>query len=210
MIAGDVPKLDGIEQEARNAGSGVSDLRVNCNGEVRVAEFLRAVEKHRARLLWVATQMMRGEEQDAEDVVQEALMRAFRNLGRFRAESQMGTWLQAIVKNAAREYMRNWGGKRFISMNPDVDDDSCVCELPDPTPDPEQDCVRREREHIAHAAVGAIGPTNRETVQLCVFEELPYMEVATLLNVSTGTIKARMFRSRLELRDVITGLIARL
>ena len=199
-----------LEQEARNAGSSVMGPPVDGNEEDRVIEFLREVQKRRPRLLWVAARMLGGEQQEAEDIVQEALMRAFKNLGRFRAESQMSTWLQAIVKNAVREHLRNWGGRRFVSLDLDpwAEEDSCECDLPDPGPNPEEDCERREREQIAHRAIVTMGPTNRRTVELCIFEEMPYMEVATLLNVSAGTIKARMFRSRRELRNVITDLIA--
>lgn len=205
---GDAPAFESVAECSCNGGEGGSALPAASGGESRVVDYLRAVEKHRSRFLWVAARMMRGAEQEAEDVVQEALLRAFRNLYRFRAESQMSTWLRAIVQNAAREHMRNRKGRVFLSLDgsPSEEDDNRCYSLPDPAPNPEQHCERRECEELAHSAIRSMPPASRRVLEMCVFEERPYLEVATLLNVTVGTIKSTMFRSRIELRKAIRQL----
>jgi len=96
--------------------SGVSTL------EGKLVKFTQVAEQRRAQLLWLA-QRITHDRDEAEDVVQEALLRAFKNLPQFRGESQIGTWLCVIVKNMGREWLRNQKGRQFLSMeharNPD-------------------------------------------------------------------------------------------
>ena len=73
--------------------------------ENRVASFVQAAERRRAYYLRLARRVTPCH-QEAEDIVQDALLRAFRNLPQFRGEAQMTTWLQTIVQNAAREWLR--------------------------------------------------------------------------------------------------------
>jgi RNA polymerase sigma-70 factor (ECF subfamily) len=87
-----------------------------------IGKFTRVAEQRRAQLLWLA-QRITHDRDEAEDIVQEALFRAFKNLPQFRGESQIGTWLCVIVKNTGREWLRNQKGRVYLSMeqahNPD-------------------------------------------------------------------------------------------
>ena len=196
------------DAEGGHANNGAVRLQSASAEEVRLAEFLCAVERYRPRLIWVATRIInRGE--DAEDIVQQALLNAFVNLSKFRGESQMATWLRAIVQNAAREYVRKQRGKAFVQLEystfPDGDCDEN--EIPDEGMSPEEHCERREREQMVATAFGGMSTPNRQVLELCVFEELPYIEVATALNLSVATVKSRMFRSRRDLRMAISTRI---
>jgi RNA polymerase sigma-70 factor (ECF subfamily) len=174
--------------------------------EARLNQFVEATERYRPQLIWLATRIVNRTE-EAEDIVQQALLKAFRKLSGFRGESQMRTWLNAIVKNTAREYMRGQRGRTFISLESpaSADEGSDEMEIVDRGLNPEEYCEHREREQILAAAIGGMGPTNREVVEMCVFQELPYMEVATTLNVSLSTVKSRMFRSRRDLRMALSS-----
>jgi RNA polymerase sigma-70 factor (ECF subfamily) len=177
-----------------------------CLDEARVNQFVEATERYRPQLIWLANRIVNRAE-EAEDIVQQALLKAFRKLSGFRGESQMRTWLNAIVKNTAREYMRGQRGRTFISLESPAhaDEGSDEMEIVDHDLNPEEYCEHREREQILAAAIGGMGPANREVVEMCVFQELPYMEVATTLNVSLSTVKSRMFRSRRDLRMALSS-----
>ena len=78
--------------------------------ESRVQEFLETAERRRPQLLRMARRLTQSNE-DAEDIVQEAFMKAYKALARFRGESQMSSWLGAIVQNTAHEHLRNRRGR---------------------------------------------------------------------------------------------------
>ncbi len=173
---------------------------------IKLKEFVNASEQYRPQLIWVAMRIVDRTE-EAEDIVQLALLKAFKKLSGFRGDSKMRTWLNAIVKNTAREYMRNKRGRTFIPLEgPSSGDETCdEIGIIDHSMSPEEYCQQRERAEFVAAAIGGMGPANREVVEMCVFQELPYMEVATALNLSLSTVKSRMFRSRRELRTALAG-----
>ncbi len=121
----------------------------------------------------------------------------------------MATWLRAIVQNAAREYVRKQRGKTFVPLECSIfpDGDCEENEIPDGKMSPEEHCERREREQMIDAAVGGMSAPNRQILELCVFEELPYIEVAAVLNLPVSNVKSLMFRSRRDLRLAISTCI---
>lgn len=173
---------------------------------IKLREFVDVAERYRPQLLWLAMRIVSRSE-EAEDIVQQALLKAFRKLSGFRGDSQMRTWLNAIVKNTAREYMRSQRGRTFIPLecSPFSDEGGDEFEILDQRMSPEECCEHRERDDMVAAAIGTMGPGNREVVEMCVFQELPYMEVATALNLSLSTVKSRMFRSRRDLRMALSS-----
>lgn len=192
--------------DAQDAKSSLPQNHSADAEQTRLGEFLSVIERQRPRLIWVATRIINRPE-DAEDIVQQAIMKAFVNLSRFRGESQMGTWLRAIVQNAACEYMRSQRGKTFLPLESSsfADRDLEEIDFPDQAISPEEYCQQNERDRIVTAAIGRMSAPNREVLELCIFEELPYMQVATVLNLSLATVKSRMFRSRRDLRMALLG-----
>ena len=213
-IANEAPQCDapppaaGHEQESGVVGnleaSSCSRSRPGVD-ETRLAQFVDAAERYRAQLLWIATRITSRRE-EAEDIVQHALLKAYVNLCKFRGESQMKTWLRAIVQNTAHEYMRNQRGRKFVPLEcvPFHDGVCDDLDLPDPSMNPEERYEQIERKEIVSGVVGRMDPGNRRVLEMCVFEELPYIQVATFLNVSLSTVKSRMFRSRRLLREAIS------
>lgn len=174
--------------------------------KMKLREFVDAAERYRPQLLWVAMRIVSHTE-EAEDIVQQALLKAFRKLSGFRGDSQMRTWLNAIVKNTAREYMRSQRARTFVPLEcPQYSEEGGdEIEIRDHRMNPEEYCEHRERDDRVAAAIGGMGPGNREVVEMCVLQELPYMEVATALNLSLSTVKSRMFRSRRDLRMALSS-----
>jgi RNA polymerase sigma-70 factor, ECF subfamily len=167
----------------------------------KVAELIEVAERYRSRLLWLATRITNRRE-DAEDIVQQAIMKAYTNLAKFRGESRMRTWLTAIVQNTAREYARSGRGRTFIPLESDPHREGAhdELELQDPAMDPEERFERWERVEKLYSAIGRMSGSNQRLIQLCVFEEMPYAQVASQLNTRLSAVKSRMFRSKHLLR----------
>lgn len=166
-------------------------------GEGRLQEFLETAERRRPQLLRMARRMTQSNE-DAEDILQEAFMKAFKALARFRGESQMSSWLGAIVQNTAHEHLRSRRGRVFVSIEYMNRDDNEVVEinLPDPGKNPEEEWESKEMENILRDEVGNLSYVCRRAIELCVLDERPQLEAANSVNLSVATMKSRVFRGK--------------
>lgn len=203
-----ISQASGCEPQPTSGRRGSSDsaetLSESSSDVVRLAQFVDAAERYRPKLIWLAATVTSRRE-DAEDIVQQALMNAYRKLSGFRGDSHMRTWLTAIVQNTAREYLRKQRGRTFIPLecSPHPDGDSEDLDLPDKSMNPEEYYECCERESLVTNAIGGMGPRSREVLEMCVVEELPYLQVATVLGISLSTVKSRMFRCRRDLKMAV-------
>ena len=168
------------------------------DGLARDADLLALTsEERRAQLLWDVQRVTKSSD-DAEDIVQEALLRAWRSLQQFRGDAQISTWLRAIVRNTAREYLRNKGSRVHIpiGVTRTDEDDFPVLELTDTRPGPEELCARREMERLLHAEIEELTAVSRRAIEMCAIEEQSLRDAAQALNVNVVTIKSRLFRGR--------------
>ncbi len=181
----------------------VSERATGCGAD-RMATFVEVAQKNRVRLLWVAWRMTKSRE-EAEDVVQDALLRAYMALPRFRGDSRMDTWLHAIVRNVALVHLRSRKGRIELSLEPFgmEGEDISVFEHPDPGENPEEHCGRTEREKMLRSSMKDMTSAGRVALQMCVLEELPYREAASELNVSLGTLKSRVFHGKRMLKRAV-------
>jgi RNA polymerase sigma-70 factor, ECF subfamily len=177
-----------------------------CVDEARLADYVDAAERYRPQLLRVAARVTNRHE-DAEDIVHLALLRAFRNLYMFRGESHMKTWLTAIVRNAALEYIQNQRERAFVSISCGHvrDGERDELELHDLSLNPEERYEHKERHELFSAAINCMNRVNRHALQMCVLEELSHMHAATILNVPISTVKSRIFRGKRELKTTISS-----
>lgn len=127
---------------------------------------------------------------DAEDIVQEAFLRAFRALDSFRG-GDARVWMLSIVRNTAMNFLR--GRKPDVPIDP---------EQPDPvdrSPDPEESLVRESRRQQVRRAISRLEPEFREALILREIEGLSYKEIAAVLDIPTGTVMSRLSRARQRL-----------
>ena len=171
----------------------------------KLCAFLAAAEKHRSRLLWLAKRITNSRE-EAEDVVQHALLKAFVNLSKFRGDSQISTWLGAIVQNTAREHMRSLRGKVFLPLEfaPDEEGESVAHDLPDPSETPEERLAVKERQEVVRSAMNSLTENHRLALQLCVMEDVPYLRAANMLDVTLSSMKSRVFRGKQLLKTAVS------
>lgn len=171
--------------------------------DTQLAQFISSADLHRSHFLRLARRFTDRPE-DAEDIVQQAMYRAFRKLSTFRGDAQMKTWLSVIVVNAAREFARNQRTRLLVPLEVTLaDGDSEEFEIPDTRVNPEEDFQHVETGRILAATVGGLEPPKRQIVEMCLLDELPYTQIAATLNVTVSTVKSRMFRCRRDLRSAL-------
>ena len=152
-----------------------------------------------------------GNPEDAEDVLQEAFLKAFQHLGEFRADSRFYTWLVLIAVNEGLMKLRKRRSDRSVPMEDEVGEDGELIprELADWKPNPEQIFAQAEIESILRDAAQKLPPTYRTVFLLRDVEDLSTAETASVLNLSEGTVKARLFRARLMLREELSKVFKR-
>jgi RNA polymerase sigma-70 factor (ECF subfamily) len=147
-----------------------------------------------------------GNSADAEDAVQDALFSAYKHVDQFRGQSQMSTWLTAVVRNSARMQLRKRPRQSHVSLDEQIGDEqdySVADRLSDGRPSPEDEC--RGSELNAHVSKFAtrLSPTLRRTFQLRDMEDLSIHETASILGLANGTVKAQLSRARKKLRTSV-------
>ena len=147
-----------------------------------------------------------GDTQDAEDAVQDALLSAYKHLEQFKAAAKMTTWLTTIVTNSALSQLRRRPGQPPISLDEQLGGEesfSLSDRLTDVRPSPEGECIRSEMRGNLMQSIRELSPLLRETIQLFYLDELSTREVAHVLGVPQGTVKARMSRARSQLKRLM-------
>jgi RNA polymerase sigma-70 factor (ECF subfamily) len=172
--------------------------------------FVEAAKQQRAQLLWLA-QRVTPHREEAEDIVQEALMKAFRNLEQFRGEAQMSTWLRAIVQNTARDWLRNRKGRVYLSLEQThpAEGGSLLFDFPHPAENPEERCAREEVEWLLRSEIDKMSSVSRRAIQLCVLEELSHHAAASALNINVITVKSRVYSGKQRLKQAVCTHMAR-
>jgi RNA polymerase sigma-70 factor (ECF subfamily) len=134
----------------------------------------------------------------SEDVVQDAVLRAFRSFGQFRGGSPRA-WLFTIVRNCCRTAQAGRGGSVSLVISESGLSDDAAAELShkaDPGPTPEEEVFRKADISRVRAAIEAIPEPFRETVVLRDLEDLSYGEIAEVTGVPIGTVMSRLSRAR--------------
>ena len=171
------------------------------NGSAAAIEQL--VERYERRLFGLA-QNITGNHEDAEEVVQNAFVKAFRNLTAFRGDSRFYTWLVRIAVNEALMKIR---GRRFrevsIDAERDAEDHLIPHELEDWGPNPEQCYSQEELRTILAKSIAELVPGYRVVFQLRDVEGFSTEETAQALGLSYTAVKSRLRRARLQLRHLI-------
>lgn len=163
--------------------------------------FNRLVEFHQDHLYGVAYRVV-GDREAAADAVQEAFLSAYRNLSRFRGDS-FRSWLTRITVNAATDVLRN-RKRRPADPYPEWEDDTWQPPADD-AEGPEQRAIVRQRSRTIAEALSRISEDQRIAIVLFDVEGYDYQEIAEMTGVSLGTVKSRIHRGRLALRDLLAG-----
>jgi RNA polymerase sigma-70 factor (ECF subfamily) len=145
---------------------------------------------------------------EACDVVQEVFLKVFRNVGSFRGQSTLKTWIYRITVNEAHNARRWFFRHRRAEVELDKNPDECRSWkeiIPDRSRSPFDEAFDGEQHIMIEAALKRINPIFREAVALRDISDLAYEEIAEILGVSLGTVKSRILRGREALREELAG-----
>ncbi len=145
-------------------------------------------------------------EADAEEVVQEAALKAYKALGSFRGEAKFSTWLVKITLNEARMKLRRSRAKSEVSLEDFVDDgesDYTPAVLTDWREIPSEALDRKELRVLLQRGLDELPEKYREVLILRDVRELNIEETAQLLGISIGMVKTRLFRARLMMQKIV-------
>jgi len=153
-----------------------------------------------------------GNAADAEDAVQDALLSAYKHLDQFRGQSQMSTWLTAIVNNCARMQLRRRPRQTHISLDEQFGEaeEHSLCELlAGRGPSPEENCANSEANAYLRQLVRQLSPPQRRAFELRDLDGLSTSQAARALGVTDGTLKAQLSRARTNLTKLMHKKLGR-
>ena len=171
-----------------------------------ITEFDQLQRLYSARLFRTILRITRNLE-DAEDALQDTLLRAYASLHRFEGRSSLYSWLTRIAMNSALMILRRRRTHPEIVVTSSSEEgaDQPSLEVRDPGINPEQMCDIRQRwNHLLHA-IGKLEPRLRAPVEIQLAEDLPLKDIAGALNISVAAAKSRLYRARTHLAKRIHG-----
>jgi RNA polymerase sigma-70 factor, ECF subfamily len=167
------------------------------NGQV--SEFNRLVQRYQDRLFNSVLRVVNNKD-DASDVVQESFLNAFQSLKSFKGDSEFFTWLYRIAFNAAITQRR----KKRQNLSLDAHDGESISPADESfDSQPGRPMERREIEIVVHRAINRLSEDHKTVIVLRDIDGLSYEELAEVLNVPIGTVRSRLSRARLELRNLL-------
>jgi RNA polymerase sigma-70 factor (ECF subfamily) len=162
--------------------------------------FGQLVTKYRAKVFAMIYSIV-GNENDAWDLAQEAFLKAWRSIHKFRGRSSFYTWLYTITMNLAIDLLR----RRCSRSEVELDD-----AIPSLLPGPGVNYDRAEIREQVYAALAQLTPEHRAVIVLKEIEDLHCHEIAEIMNISIGTVLSRLFYGRKKLQSILRPLYSQL
>lgn len=162
------------------------------------------------RAIYITAYSILQEQAEAEDVAQETVLKAFRNLHQFRGDARFGTWVITIAMNEARMRLRARQRARLESLDASVPDDLdyTPLQIRDWREIPSQALERQELREALARALACLEEKYREVLVLRDVQLLNVSETAKILGITPGNVKVRLLRARLQMRDRLVTELA--
>jgi RNA polymerase sigma-70 factor (ECF subfamily) len=160
--------------------------------------FGQLVERYQDRLIHAISRYL-GSVEDAHDVAQDAFVQAYTRLASFRGEAAFYTWLYRIAFNLAMTRVR----RRRPMQSLDQAKDSLGNEPIDLGATVETGILREEQARVVHTALGQLDEEFRQVIVLRELEGCAYEQIAQILEIPVGTVRSRLYRARIQLRDCL-------
>ncbi len=173
-------------------------------GDVESFEIL--IQAVRQKAYQIALSYLKNQE-DAEDALQDSLLKIYRGLSRFQETSRFSTWVYRVVVNTCLDHIKkNKRQKdRILSFSGEDREENpfdAVSMLRDESAEPERHMLQKEKTQIILACLERIAPSLREVVVLRDVQGFSYGEIAQILDVSEGTVKSRLSRARQAVKEM--------
>ena len=199
-----------MHTETTPAQADVSELELvkRCQAGQTDA-FDQLVTRYRTRVFGMIYNMVHNE-QDAWDLAQDSFLKAWKSIGRFRAQSSFYTWIYRIVMNVTIDWLRK---KQVKGTGAEFDDavqlkevDPASRTLPKADPLPHQRMEQTEIRARIDAAIAQLSPEHRAVILMKETEDMQYHEIAEALGCSIGTVMSRLFYARKKLQNLLRDL----
>lgn len=164
------------------------------------AAFEELVNRYESKILRL-TKNITGNQEDAEDAMQEAFLKAYAHLDMFQGDSRFYTWLVRIAANEGLMRLRKRRPQMSLDEPIQGDTDLMPRELEDWRPSPEREYAQSEMQNILMEVIEKLEPEYRIVLVLRDLEELSTQEAAEALGISATAVKSRLLRGRLKLRE---------
>lgn len=171
--------------------------------------FEKLIVKYEGKIYAIAFKVFKNEA-DAYDVAQEICIKLYHKINLFRFESKFSTWLYRLATNTAIDEYRKAKRKRNHESSYDepidTGEDMMSKQLVDRGETPEQTVIRSEKAQYVWEALEQLKPDQKEIIVMKDIEEKSYQEISDLLDINLGTVKSRLARSRIALKNVLEEL----
>ncbi len=167
-------------------------------GETRA--FAELINRHKGKAMTLAMRLLKNRE-DAEEALQDAFVRAFKALDRFEMKASFSTWFYRIVFNVCSSTL----SKRGHTVEISIDENGATAALNTPVEpsSPEIDIESSEFQRVVHEEIERMAPAYSAILTLFFIQELGYEEIVEVTGLPLGTVKNRLFRARMMLREAV-------
>lgn len=165
--------------------------------------FRELVERHQNAVTGTVAKML-GNPSEAQDITQQVFLRIWRHAKRYRPEAKFTTYLFTITRNLVFNETRR--KKRRSEVSTDEREENSHIHLPDdPSRQPDAEILQQELRQAVDKAIASLPEPQRLAVVLRRFEQMPYEEIAKVLNLSVSAVKSLLFRARSSLRNSLAA-----
>ena len=192
-----------IEKRAGSPDPDATIVRAIQAGDM--AAFDQLVVKHKDKLFNMVYWLL-GDYQEANDCAQEIFIKVFKSLKKFRFESAFSTWLYRIAINTCKNKLKSsafqWKKRTVPLENPESSEQGNLSyEIRNGSPSPENKLEKKERMMLIQKAVNALPQEQNRVIVLRDIQGLSYQEIADITGLNLGTVKSRLARARMELKN---------
>jgi RNA polymerase sigma-70 factor (ECF subfamily) len=172
----------------------------SCKGDVHAYDVL--VRRYERVMFQLAVRLT-GNSDDAADIAQEAFIRGWNHIKAFRREAMFSTWMHRIVVNVFLDNRKKNRNKKHISLEQSIDasQEATTMDIPDTAAGPEALALESEQQALLHNALMDLPEAQRTLMVLFHIQEKTYEELVEITGLPLGTVKSRLNRARLAMRD---------
>lgn len=183
---------------------GVDDKKLISDYLEGDSEAFTALIQHNLKLVYRFAFRMVGNQQDAEEVTQDTLVKLWSNAKKYNSEQNFRTWLLSIAHNTAIDLLRK--RKSFVFSDFDTDEGMSIEEtIADPEPLPVEILMRAEEKMLLDGALAQLSVSHREVLTLHYQEQLTFSEIGVIMNKPLNTVKSHHRRALVVLRKILEG-----
>lgn len=170
------------------------------------AAFGEFISNNRRKMYAIIFNMVRNH-QDAEDLLQDSIIKAYKNVGSFQKKSQLQTWLNTIAINTTINFLKK--RNRFIKCNLDDTEDPIHTDTEflevTKCDDASKETIRKETYSQLHSAIEKLNPSHRQIVKWIHMDGLNHGQISERLNIPVGTVRSRLFYAHKQLKKMMVN-----